>query len=124
MTGDPEAVTRRAVEAFGEAFARRDVAAVMAAMTPDCTFEDTTPPAGRCHAGDDEVRAAWEELFATSPEATFRTEDLFVAGDRAVACWTYRWGQDEDGTAGHVRGVDLFRVRDGRVAEKRSYVKG
>jgi len=28
-----------------------------------------------------------------------------------------------DGVPGHVRGVDLFRVRDRRVAEKRSYVK-
>ena len=29
-----------------------------------------------------------------------------------------------DGTPGHVRGVDVFRVRDGKVAEKLSYVKG
>jgi len=33
-----------------------------------------------------------------------------------------RWRYDWDG--GHVRGVDLFMVRDGRIAEKRSYVKG
>jgi len=26
--------------------------------------------------------------------------------------------------SGHVRGVDVFRVRDGRVAEKLCYVKG
>jgi hypothetical protein len=32
--------------------------------------------------------------------------------------WCYSW----DG--GHVRGVDMFRVRDGKVAEKLSYVKG
>jgi hypothetical protein len=35
-----------------------------------------------------------------------------------IVRWRYRW----DG--GHVRGVDVFRVRDGRVAEKCSYVKG
>lgn len=28
------------------------------------------------------------------------------------------------GVDGHVRGVDSFRVRDGRVAVKRSHVKG
>ena len=37
--------------------------------------------------------------------------------------WIYRW-VDGDGKPGHVRGVDVFRVRDGKVAEKLSYVKG
>jgi hypothetical protein len=35
-----------------------------------------------------------------------------------VQRWRYTW------EGGHVRGVDLFSVRDGRIAEKRSYVKG
>jgi hypothetical protein len=35
----------------------------------------------------------------------------------------YRW-MDGDGKSGHIRGVDVFRVRDGKVAEKFSYVKG
>jgi len=35
----------------------------------------------------------------------------------------YRW-ENADGTRGHIRGVDLFRVQDGKVAEKLSYVKG
>ena len=29
-----------------------------------------------------------------------------------------------DGMPGHIRGVDVFRVRGGKVAEKLSYVKG
>jgi hypothetical protein len=35
-----------------------------------------------------------------------------------VQCWRYDW----DG--GHVRGIDVFTVRDGLVAEKLAYVKG
>jgi hypothetical protein len=34
----------------------------------------------------------------------------------------FHW--ENNGVAGHVRGVDLFRMRDGKVAEKLSYVKG
>jgi hypothetical protein len=30
----------------------------MAAMTPDCVFDDTTPPDGVWHKGTDRVRAA------------------------------------------------------------------
>jgi ketosteroid isomerase-like protein len=29
-----------------------------------------------------------------------------------------------EGKPWHLRGIDVFRVRDGRVAEKLSYVKG
>ena len=31
---------------------------------------------------------------------------------------------NEDGSMGHVRGVDVMRFRDGKVCEKFSYVKG
>jgi ketosteroid isomerase-like protein len=107
-----------AVQRFQQAFDAQDVAAVMAAMTPDCVFEDTSPPDGRRHEGPDAVRAAWEALFASSPPAAFRTEDMVETGDRVVVRWCYDWG------GGHVRGVDLFTVRDGLVAEKLAYVKG
>ena len=107
-----------AVLRFQEAFDARDVDAVMAAMTPDCVFEDTSPPDGQRHVGQDAVRAAWEKLFAASPGAAFSTEDVIDAGDRVVVRWRYAW----DG--GHVRGVDIFTVRDELVAEKLAYVKG
>lgn len=68
--------------------------------------------------GSEDVRAAWEELFRDAPQARVETEETVVAGDRVVVRWRYSWGD------GHVRGVDLFRVRGGRIAEKLSYVKG
>ena len=112
-TGTLDAVLR-----FDAAFGAKDVDAVLAAMTPDCVFEDTSPPDGRRHVGATAVRAAWEALFAASPDGVFTTEEVVVAGDRVVVRWCYDFGD------GHVRGVDLFTVRDGLVAEKLSYVKG
>jgi ketosteroid isomerase-like protein len=115
--------TRAAVERFNEAFNRHDVDAIMQCMTADCVFENTRPsPDGTRLVGQAAVRSFWEEFFARSPQARFDTEDLFAAGDRCVVQWTYHWVRD--GKAGHVRGVDVFRVRDGQVAEKFSYVKG
>ncbi|HWM04927.1 MAG TPA: nuclear transport factor 2 family protein, partial [Actinophytocola sp.] len=70
------------------------------------------------HTGTAEVRAAWTALFSGSPNALFSVEELVPAGDRVVQRWRYDWGD------GHVRGVDVFTVREGRVAEKLSYVKG
>ena len=123
MTLSTEDATVAAVEAFNDAFGRQDVDGVMQAMTPDCVFESTAPPDGTRFEGAEQVRQAWLGFFASAPDATFETEERMVVGDRAVVLWTYRWGGSGE-AAGHVRGVDVFRVRDGKVAEKRSYVKG
>jgi uncharacterized protein (TIGR03086 family) len=110
--------TAAAVGRFSAAFDRRDVDAVMAAMTDDCVFESTAPPSGVRHEGREAVRAAWTEFFRSSPDAHFSTEEQLVCGDRVVTRWCYTWAD------GHVRGVDVLRVRNGCVAEKLSYVKG
>ncbi len=110
--------TAATVARFAAAFDAQDVDAVMAAMTDDCVFETTAPPDGRRHVGRDAVRAAWAAFFRESAGAVFEAEEQIVSGDRAVVRWRYSW----DG--GHVRGIDVFRVRDGLVAEKASYVKG
>ena len=115
--------TQAVVERFNEAFNRHDVDGIMQSMTADCVFENTRPaPDGTRLVGQAAVRSFWEEFFARSPQARFDTEDLFVAGDRCVVRWTYHWVRE--GKTGHVRGVDVFRVRNGQIAEKLSYVKG
>jgi ketosteroid isomerase-like protein len=113
----------KVIERFNDAFGRHDVEGVMSAMTDDCVFESTEPPDGGRYEGQTAVRAFWEEFFASSPGASFETEEAIGAGERVVVRWLYRW-TGQDGTEGHVRGVDVFRVRDGKVAEKASYVKG
>lgn len=115
--------TASVVQRFNEAFNRHDVDAVMALMTDDCVFENTRPrPDGERYEGPAAVRAFWEQFFARSPEAHFDAEEIVAAGDRCVVLWVYTWVRD--GERGHVRGVDVFKVREGRVAEKLSYVKG
>ncbi len=109
---------------FVAATGRRDVDAMMAQMTDDCVFEATGPaPDGVRHEGAAAVRRQWEELFANTENPTFTEEESFVKGDRAVMRWRYEWTND-DGSTGHVRGVDVLRLRDGLVCEKLSYVKG
>lgn len=116
--------TIETIERFSAALNQRDADAVMALMTGDCVFENTYPaPDGRRYQGQQAVRAFWEEFFRSSPYAHFSTEEIIALADRCVVRWLYSW-QDAEGKSGHVRGVDVFRVRDGRVAEKLAYVKG
>lgn len=114
----PERDVLELTEAFGKAWNRHDLDAALALVTDDCVFESTGPsPDGVRHEGRDAVRAAWKAIF-DDQTAHFDTEDCFVAGDRIVQTWRHDWGD------GHVRGVDVMRARDGRIAEKLSYVKG
>ena len=106
------------VEAFGKAWAGHDLEGALAMVTDDCVFDATGPaPDGRRCVGADAIRSAWEPIF-DDPSSAFEAEETFQAGDRVVQRWRYSF------TGGHVRGVDLFRVHDGKVAEKLSYVKG
>jgi uncharacterized protein (TIGR02246 family) len=111
---------RATVDKFQEATNGHDLDAVAQLLTDDCIFEDTTPPDGGRHVGRDAVLEAFRKLFAASPEAHFDHEsEVLVAGtDRAVLQWRYSW------SGGHVRGVDLMRLRDGQIAETLAYVKG
>ena len=118
-----EEETRAAVDRFNAAVNSHDADAVVAAMTEDCHFESTMPPDGDSHEGAEAIGAFFARLFATGGDRRFDAEEVLVAGDRAVVRWRHRW-VDEHGEEGHVRGIDLFRVRDGKVAEKLSYVKG
>jgi ketosteroid isomerase-like protein len=106
------------VEVFGAAWADHDLDAALALVTDDCIFEATGPaPDGARHQGRAAIRAAWQPIFDDTA-SRFEEEETVAAADRVVQRWRYHW----DG--GHVRGVDVFRVRDGKVAEKLSYVKG
>ncbi len=115
--------TMAAVENFNAAINRHEINAVMNAMTDDCVFENTNPqPDGSRFVGAKAVRAFWEKFFASNPDAVFETEEIFATGDRCVVRWIYR--KTKEGKPWHLRGVDVFKIRNGKVAEKLAYVKG
>ena len=115
--------TLEAVNRFNEAFNRQDLDAVMDAFTDDCVFDNSTPrPDGERFVGQADVRAFWKKWFAGNPGAKFESEEVIVSGDRCVVRWVYR--KVRDGQPWHLRGLDVFRVRGGKIAEKLVYVKG
>jgi uncharacterized protein (TIGR02246 family) len=110
---------RDTIQKFHEALNRRDLEALRDLFTDDCVFEATSPaPDGTRHVGRQAVLQACQDFFAGSATTHFEMEEMFGAGDRVIVRWLYRWAD------GHVRGVDVLRVRAGRVAESLAYVKG
>jgi ketosteroid isomerase-like protein len=116
--------TAEVINRFNAAINQHDVDTAMALMTDDCVFENTYPPPdGERYEGQKAVRAFWEDFFRSSSHAAFQTEEMITCANRCVVRWRYDW-TDADRKAGHIRGVDVFLMRDGKIAEKLSYVKG
>jgi hypothetical protein len=106
------------VQAFNASWNDHDLDAAIAMLTDDCVFDATGPaPDGRRSDGPDEIRAAWQDIFA-DPASRFEVEELITLGDRVVQRWLYSWGE------GHIRGIDVFKVDGDLISEKLSYVKG
>jgi len=114
----------RLVITFNEAFNQHDVAGMMQLMSDDCVFENTAPaPDGTVYTGKEAVTQFWQGFFHESPKAHIEIEEVFGFGIKCVMRWQYQW-TDEAGVLGHVRGVDIFKIKDGLICEKLSYVKG
>lgn len=117
-------LSTRIVLEFNEAFNRHDVPGMLRLMSDDCIFEGTDPaPDGTLYSGKEAVTRYWEEFFRASPQAHIQIEEIFGFGNRCATRWRYNW-VDAAGRQGHVRGADIFQVKDGLISAKYSYVKG
>jgi ketosteroid isomerase-like protein len=106
---------------FNEVFQRHDPTALSELVAQDCVIENTTPaPNGERRVGREACVALWTQI-ATTPGTYFVSEDTVIMDDRAIIRWRFCWGEGE---ANSVRGVNLMRVRDGRIVEAMGYVKG
>jgi ketosteroid isomerase-like protein len=114
--------TRATIDSFNEAFNWHDADALAALLTEDTVFEDTSPaPDGRRIEGKAAVVEFWRGWFARNADARFEAEEVIVSGNRAVVRWVYH--KLRNGQPWRLRGVDIFTVRDGKVAAKLAYVK-
>lgn len=113
--------TATVIRRFHEAFDNHDPAAMNELVADDCVLENTTPaPNGSRHVGKAACLAVWQGI-ASSAGGRFVREEVFVIGERCVIRWRYCWGEDETQS---VRGLNLMRVRGGRIVEGLGYVKG
>ncbi len=117
----PANTTAEVIRRFNDAFQQHDPALLADLIAEDCIIENTTPaPNGARHVGREACLNLWSRI-ATSPGTHFDIEDVVVADESATIRWRLHWGKAESDS---VRGVNLMRVRDGRIVEALGYVKG
>ena len=111
--------TAEIMRRFNDVFQRHDPSELQDLVAEDCVIENTVPaPDGDRHVGRQACIRLWSGI-ATAPGTSFDLEETFAAGDRATIRWRYKWGEGNS-----VRGVNLMRVRDGKIVEAMGYVKG
>jgi len=108
--------TANVIDQFNAAFLERAPEKLVDLIADDCVMEGTGPaPDGNVWTGYEECLAGWRGL-ATEPSIRFEVEHVDVDGDRAVIRWRITGAED-------YRGVNLMRVRDGKIVEALGYGK-
>ncbi len=113
---------RAAMERFTRAINDHDLEAVVACFADDYRDVEPAHPNRRVEGGTDEVRRNWGILLAGVPD--LRSEVALIAVEGDAAFIEQDWsGTRTDGTEMHVRGVNVFGVRDGRITWGRVYME-
>lgn len=117
-------ITPEFLQSFADAFNAHDIKAIMLHMTEDCVFQASAGSnvEGQRFTGRDQVAKAFEEVFATFPNARWSNTQHFILGDRGFTEWVFT-GTKTDGTKVEVMGCDLFNFKQGKIAVKNSYRK-
>jgi ketosteroid isomerase-like protein len=114
----------RVVLDFNEAFNRHDIEGMMQLVSDDCVFEHMEPaPDGAVYNRKEAATQFWHDFFNEYPQVHVEIEDIFGHSIRCVLRWRYDW-VDKAGDKRHIRGVDIYQVKNGIICEKLSYVKG
>jgi ketosteroid isomerase-like protein len=124
MVQENNEVTKEFLQSFADAFNAYDIPAIMSHMTDDCVFEASAGPDfdGEKFVGQARVKKAFEDVFATYPDAHWGNARHFILENRGFSEWILT-GTKLDGTKIEVTGVDLFTFKDGKIAIKNSYRK-
>jgi taurine dehydrogenase small subunit len=106
------------IERYDRAWNEQDIETVAALHTDDVVFENHT--AGERAEGAAAVRDHIAQIFANWPSLRFQGRSLRIGDDFAVSEWTAT-ATASDGRRLEWDGVDVFPIRDGRIARKDVY---
>jgi ketosteroid isomerase-like protein len=112
------------IRAFGEAWNRHDIDALMSFMHEECVFETIAGPEvhGSRHEGRAAVRKAFEAAWQTIPDAQWLNARCWAHAGKGVMESTFT-GTAADGSRIEANMVDLLEFRDGKITLKNAFRK-
>lgn len=113
--------TLEIMERFNRAFQAHRPEDLDELIGEGCVLENTAPaPDGARYEGREACLNFWKGI-ASSANLVFEAEEIWASEDRGIIRWQLRWGEGE---TDRVRGVNIMRVRAGKIVEGMGYVKG
>ena len=93
-------------------------------FTEDGQFDNALGPDihGQRYTGKDTLRAMFTDLFERCPDIQWHAIDDRVDGDKGFSEWR-RQATMPDGTKQDWLGLDIFTIRNGKIAKKDTYFK-
>jgi hypothetical protein len=120
MTPESKA-TREIMERFNRAFEAHRPEDLDDLIGEGCVLENTTPaPDGARYEGREACLSFWKGI-ASSANLVFEADEIWASEDRGIIRWQLRWSEQE---TDRVRGVNIMRVRGGKIVEGLGYMKG
>ncbi len=109
---------------FGKAFNKADVEEIAACVTDDFEWRLAagTQPSGQVLKGKDDLRRYFADKSRAHREARYSEARIHRSGDKLFG--TFRvTGIDAGGKPFDRYGIDLYELKDGKIALKDSYLK-
>ena len=115
--------TAAAVLQLYDAFARRDVPAVLACMTDDVQWHESAGlPWGGLHVGPGAVaQGVFAPALEQIPDFSVTPEEIAGSDDTVAVVHRYRGTVAATGSELNILGVGVWTVRDGRIARYRQF---
>jgi uncharacterized protein (TIGR02246 family) len=107
-----------------EAWNTHDPERVLEYMTSDCTYHASFGPdlLGRTYSGREAVRVGVQTFFDRYPDGQFVGTQVFVAGERGAAHWTFV-ATGRDGAPIEVSGADILDFEGELIKTKNAFRK-
>ena len=121
MREQSNATPAEVIERLHHAMNEHDLGAFLDCFDPDYRSEQPVHP-NRGFGGREQVESNWSAIFEGIPD--FHAELIATAADGDTLWSEWRWtGSRADAAPLDMRGVTLFRIKDGRVVSGRLYME-
>ena len=107
-----------------KAFNQHDIESMISLLSTDCKYETNNPaPDGNRIIGKEGIRKYWNNILNENPDIQVKIEEVMGFGLRCLLCWRYEWTESK-GQILHLRGMDVYKIKEDKINEMLSYVKG
>jgi len=117
-------LTRKMVDAVGDAFNANDIDEVMQYFAPNAIFDHAvgTEAHGARFQGADVIRGVFSGLFEKVENVHWETLACGIVANKAY-CEYRRTAKHKDGTTEEYLSVDILTFKDGMIVHKDTYYK-